>query len=805
MADLKYTVQVDTQGAQKSVDGLTKALGALAAAISVKELVGFADSVTTIQNKLNSFISDANQARIAFDTIGKISLASGQNIETVADIFTKVGRTADGLGLSLQDTANFTLQLSSALSVFGASSREAESALYNIGQAFSLGRFQGEDLNAVIENLGPVAQKMAEIVGVQSVGALKKLASEGKVSANVIVDALKEMDKQGLINLAKRIPTVSQAMNQLRTAALLAVGAVDEQGKVTTSVSRVITYFAFSIYKATKNIQEIIGPLKTLFKVGMALLSFSIIGKLFRGLSLAFAGLRASTAAAYEALSSLGKTFAVIGHYIKRALGLAKGTKPIWEGLTKSATYLGESIARLTGWIGGLIAAVGTFIGIDKLFDDFNELADDTSDLTQELAEFEAMLTTVDSALSDVAGSGVATAESQLEIANAIAQVNLEIANSVREYKRRNEEQVKALELERALIGAGEDAAKKQSEVQAFEERYLEEKRRLQDEIAKAQISNDENVRNSLGTLQAALEQLILEYETEKQAIENSTDAVIERTRANELLQFSIQQQIDMQKELRDLQDEYAKMTMTELEKGYYDIEVAAREAAQAAIEAEEARRGEKLSTAEIQAYYAAAEQGSQALKDQFKENYDASREFETGWTNAIDAYVEKATDGAAQAKAVFDTMTKGMEDALVNFVKTGKLSFKDLISSIIEMIVRSQIQKMIATIFGTGAGGTGGGFFGAIKSIFGFADGGRPPVGRPSIVGERGPELFVPNTAGTIIPNDQLGMGGTVNNTYITNQISAIDAKSVAQLFAENRKTLLGTVQMAQKEMPYG
>jgi len=46
--------------------------------------------------------------------------------------------------------------------------------------------------------------------------------------------------------------------------------------------------------------------------------------------------------------------------------------------------------------------------------------------------------------------------------------------------------------------------------------------------------------------------------------------------------------------------------------------------------------------------------------------------------------------------------------------------------------------------------------------------------------------------------------MGGTVNNTYITNQISAIDAKSVAQLFAENRKTLLGTVQMAQKEMPY-
>ena len=38
------------------------------------------------------------------------------------------------------------------------------------------------------------------------------------------------------------------------------------------------------------------------------------------------------------------------------------------------------------------------------------------------------------------------------------------------------------------------------------------------------------------------------------------------------------------------------------------------------------------------------------------------------------------------------------------------------------------------------------------------FADGGRPPVGRASLVGERGPELFVPDRAGTIIPNHAMG-----------------------------------------------
>lgn len=120
-----------------------------------------------------------------------------------------------------------------------------------------------------------------------------------------------------------------------------------------------------------------------------------------------------------------------------------------------------------------------------------------------------------------------------------------------------------------------------------------------------------------------------------------------------------------------------------------------------------------------------------------------------------------------------------------------------------VEQILRSQIQNLIASIFTPLQ--AGGGTFGKILgSIFGFANGGNPPVNKPSIVGEKGPELFVPKTAGTVVPNDMLGgQGKQVINNYITNQISALDSKSVAQLFAENRKTLLGTVQMAQRELP--
>ena len=52
-----------------------------------------------------------------------------------------------------------------------------------------------------------------------------------------------------------------------------------------------------------------------------------------------------------------------------------------------------------------------------------------------------------------------------------------------------------------------------------------------------------------------------------------------------------------------------------------------------------------------------------------------------------------------------------------------------------------------------------------AVQPKLKFADGGRPPVGRPSIVGERGPELFMPDRAGTIIPNHALGSTTVIVN----------------------------------------
>ena len=80
------------------------------------------------------------------------------------------------------------------------------------------------------------------------------------------------------------------------------------------------------------------------------------------------------------------------------------------------------------------------------------------------------------------------------------------------------------------------------------------------------------------------------------------------------------------------------------------------------------------------------------------------------------------------------------------------------------------------------------------VGKFLGFAEGGRPPVGRPSLVGEKGPEIFVPSRAGTIIPNDQIGGSSITNNISISVDASgsSVQGDGDGQQFGEALATAI-------------
>lgn len=190
---------------------------------------------------------------------------------------------------------------------------------------------------------------------------------------------------------------------------------------------------------------------------------------------------------------------------------------------------------------------------------------------------------------------------------------------------------------------------------------------------------------------------------------------------------------------------------------------------------------------------------------------WEAERSWETGVTKALNNYIDTVTNAAAQSERLFTNAFKGMEDALVSFVQTGKLDFKSLANSIIADLIRIQIQNSIMKPLAQATSGMSlsGMFSSAGNFLSGLfkADGGPVAGGQPYIVGEQGPEWFVPNGAGTIVPNGKSPStpGGSDSSTASTQapininfSVRAMDARSFQSAMVQNKAVVVGIVNQA-------
>ena len=202
---------------------------------------------------------------------------------------------------------------------------------------------------------------------------------------------------------------------------------------------------------------------------------------------------------------------------------------------------------------------------------------------------------------------------------------------------------------------------------------------------------------------------------------------------------------------------------------------------------------------------------------------------FSKGFKDVAESQKQMFTQMRELGASTFD----GLKNSLTDFVMTGKLSFQDLgtfvVRSMVEMLVGEAIKtamkgslamfkadaikkafislyegamKTFASIpFPFNIGAVGGALaFGAglINKIKGFEKGGRPPVGQPSIVGEKGAELFVPDQAGTVVPNDKLGMN---KNVTVNFNINTVDARGFNELLVNSRGVIVNLINSAMNE----
>ena len=233
-----------SQRAASSIMSFVRGAAALVGVgLSAQAILQSADAYTVLQNKLQNVSDSAKQVDEITNRLFETANRTRTPVQETAQAFTRFDMALKNLGKSQEDSLRLTETVNKMLVVSGATSNEAGSALLQLSQAFNKGKLDGEEFRSVMELMPNAADAIAKSLGVTR-GELLKLAPEGKITAQVMLDAFTAAAAGIDAKFAETVPTLSQAMTVLKNNATQTFGEINKQLGITSGISEVIIFLA---------------------------------------------------------------------------------------------------------------------------------------------------------------------------------------------------------------------------------------------------------------------------------------------------------------------------------------------------------------------------------------------------------------------------------------------------------------------------------------------------------------------------------------------------------------------------------
>lgn len=217
--------------ASKSMDALSVATrqlaGYMAGLVTVSAAISKMDTYTSLKNRLKLVTNNQVELNKATEDTFRIAQKTYSAWDSVLQVYQRFSDNAKTLNLTMDDTARLTETVSKAVAISGASAAAADAALVQFGQALASGTLRGEELNSVMEQTPALAKAIAQGMGI-TVGELRTVAAEGKITSQEIVKALKNVQADVDALFAKTDITISQSLTLLNNEITKFVG---ESGK----------------------------------------------------------------------------------------------------------------------------------------------------------------------------------------------------------------------------------------------------------------------------------------------------------------------------------------------------------------------------------------------------------------------------------------------------------------------------------------------------------------------------------------------------------------------------------------------
>jgi len=224
----------------KSGTNMAKSLGPLIAGLGLvgatRQTLEFAEAWTEASNKLTAAGVSVGQLANVQERLVRLSLATRTGLTETVDLFARLTRGTAQLGATQEQVYRATTILNQAFKAGGATASEQRSAILQLGQALSSGVLQGDELRSLRENAPLLAKAIADEFGV-TVGQLKELGAEGKLTTDRIFNGILKAGKQVEEQFKSTRLTVGEAFTNLATATTAWIGRLDEAYGITKQIT----------------------------------------------------------------------------------------------------------------------------------------------------------------------------------------------------------------------------------------------------------------------------------------------------------------------------------------------------------------------------------------------------------------------------------------------------------------------------------------------------------------------------------------------------------------------------------------
>ena len=636
------------------VDIAARGIQLAGVAVAARALVQAGDALTQSLARLQNATGSVARAGEVYEALYRNALSTGVAVSDSVDAFQRFSIAARDIGATSDQVVRLVGGLQRVAIVSGASTQEIGSATLQLAQALASGVLQGDELRSILEAMPLLAEGLAQELGV-SIGELRKLGSEGKLTADRVFPALLRATERIGAELDKAPLSLGRAFGQLNAATQNFLGQLDNAIGLSETLARALS-----------------------------------------GAARAMDGLRRGAGLVSEE---------------ERLVGLRRQADALAAQLSRleaarDANDAPRDAPRRNSIRPGLIGTAEQQAGVDAQ----QRLDDLRRDYFAALAEID-------------------TAEREALARRLSEQERADQAASDSRRRRATQE---VQDLTRDL----DDRFRINS---AYEERV----RRLREAEAAGGVTAAERSR---------LEALALQERDEAlRRIEGTTRRTAAIPRADR----------EAERELNDLIRERERLIL-ENENAYERYQRRLERLGDLAERAE--RAGRPIPTETI------AREGERALN----ELEEAEQRIKRSTENTRDA-----------ARELGFAFSSAFEDAIVRGARLSEV-LKGLLQDMTRIIARRTITEPLGNAASAGLSSIGAGNWlndigTAIGGLF-RADGGPVSAAQPNIVGERGPEWFVPNQAGTVLPNGS-APGGTTINTSIAIDARGADAGVEARL----------------------